>query len=139
MRDSFGCRDGLMARLRQPSPGQESPWLKRTDKVHYAVEKLSRFHKPHPRDFFEGRIVFRNLTTKEFVRGDAIADARADEDKPWRKDIGFEHVFWVRTTWSDKPSDLGLKYKGPIQIHRGVWAGHRFDVVSVGNVRDESG
>ncbi|KAG6887403.1 hypothetical protein C0992_012404 [Termitomyces sp. T32_za158] len=93
----------------------------------------------NPGDFLAGRMVFRNLITKEYVRGDGIMKARDLPRKPWLKDMSFEHVLYIRTTWSSDPN-LACYYDddGP-QIDRGIWAGHRFDVTRIGSVVDEDG
>ncbi|KAG5635144.1 hypothetical protein H0H81_012295 [Sphagnurus paluster] len=76
--------------------------------------------------------VMRNLTTKEYVRGDAIESVRNDPDVPrGLKYLSFNHILAARFTWSSDPS-LAMRYEG--SLHRGVWAGHRFDVVEIGSV-----
>ncbi|KAG5641810.1 hypothetical protein DXG03_004152 [Asterophora parasitica] len=85
---------------------------------------------------YSGAYVLRNLTSKEFIRGDAIRDL-------WKKyrfmrHTRFNHVLIIRITWSSDPS-LSFEYEGPIQIHRGKWAGHRFDLSEVTSVRNEEG
>ncbi|KAG6892498.1 hypothetical protein C0993_003686 [Termitomyces sp. T159_Od127] len=100
-------------------------------KVYNVLKKLILIKDLDPADFFNGRMVFRNLTTKEYVRGDAIKKVK-------RLKLEFEHVLYIRTTWSSD-SSLSYCYSGPLQIHRGVWAGHRFDVTRIGHVVDEAG
>ncbi|KAG5653997.1 hypothetical protein H0H81_008579 [Sphagnurus paluster] len=77
--------------------------------------------------------VLRNLTTKEFVRGDAIRDLRKNVRYPRLRQLSFNHVLLARITWSSDPS-LSMPYEGP--LHRGVWAGHRFDISEIGTVFD---
>ncbi|KAG6876801.1 hypothetical protein C0993_000355 [Termitomyces sp. T159_Od127] len=110
------------------------------DNIYDVLEKLILIRDLDPADFFDGHLVFRNLTTKEYVRGDAIKKVPNIPDMSWRRPLRleFEHVLYIRTTWSSNPS-LGYRYDGPLQIHRGVWAGHRFDVTRIGRVVDEAG
>ncbi|KAG6824882.1 hypothetical protein H0H92_005521 [Tricholoma furcatifolium] len=82
-------------------------------------------------DFLYGHLVFRNLTTKEYVRGTAIRAGR----KQFRY-LSFEHTLLIRTSWSSDPS-MAMAYDGDLQVHRGVWAGHRFDVVDAERVEGE--
>ncbi|KAG5635142.1 hypothetical protein H0H81_012293 [Sphagnurus paluster] len=73
----------------------------------------------------------RNLTKKEYVRGDAIERVRREPDARAQRldNLSFNHILAARFTWSSDPS-LSMSYEGP--LHRGVWAGHRFDVVEIG-------
>ncbi|KAG6876383.1 hypothetical protein C0992_013161 [Termitomyces sp. T32_za158] len=108
------------------------------DGVPRVLKKLVIIKNLDPVDFFNGHMVFRNLTTKKYVRGDGIKKARNMPGKRWLKRMSFEHVLYIRTTWSSDPS-LSCGYRGPLRIHRGVWAGHRFDVTHIGRVVDEDG
>ncbi|GLB37941.1 hypothetical protein LshimejAT787_0409920 [Lyophyllum shimeji] len=87
---------------------------------------------------YGGTYVLRNLTTREYVRGDAIRDLWAMPGKPYLKAVRFEHALLVRITWSGDP-DLNIRYQGPLKLHRGVWAGHRFDICQISTVVDEEG
>ncbi|KAG5643200.1 hypothetical protein DXG03_001362 [Asterophora parasitica] len=88
-----------------------------------------------------GDYVLRNLVTREFVRGDTI---RAFWKKPsgaeesWLKMLRFEHVLVYKTTWSADDS-LAIMYEGPIQVHRGAWAGHRFHFSSIKSAHNDDG
>lgn len=70
--------------------------------------------------------VLRNLTTKEFVRAEAIALKPEYIKGPFIQYFGFGHVILSRTSWSSSDS-VGTRYEGG--LHRGVWAGHCFDIV----------
>ncbi|GLB44908.1 hypothetical protein LshimejAT787_1802450 [Lyophyllum shimeji] len=91
-----------------------------------------------PRDvYLDGAFVLRNLTTKEYVRGSTVYDLYVSE-APWAGKILLEHALIVRITWSSDPS-MAMLYQGPLEVHRGVWAGHRFDVCEIDDVEDEEG
>ncbi|KAF5379397.1 hypothetical protein D9615_006659 [Tricholomella constricta] len=85
---------------------------------------------------YGGDYVLRNLTTKEFIRGDAIRDLRGAPE--YLHGVSFDHALIIRITWSSDPS-LSYGYDGPIQIHRGKWAGHRFDLFKTESVSNEEG
>ncbi|OBT41432.1 hypothetical protein VE00_08052 [Pseudogymnoascus sp. WSF 3629] len=71
--------------------------------------------------------ILRNLTTKEFVRAEGIALDKDFIDGPFIFGIGFGEAVVARTLWtSDGTPDL--RYGG--QIGRGIWAGHRFDIIT---------
>lgn len=78
--------------------------------------------------------ILRNLTTKEFVTSGGIALDEKFINGPFIRGIGFGEVVMSRTCWSSSDS-ISMAYRG--QIHRGVWAGHRFDITTRGR-HDES-
>ncbi|KFY81994.1 hypothetical protein V500_10915 [Pseudogymnoascus sp. VKM F-4518 (FW-2643)] len=78
--------------------------------------------------------ILRNLTTKEFVTSGSIALDAQFINGPFIKGIGFGEVVMSRTCWSSSDC-ISMSYDG--QIHRGVWAGHRFDITTRGR-HDES-
>ncbi|EFR00520.1 hypothetical protein MGYG_03524 [Nannizzia gypsea CBS 118893] len=59
--------------------------------------------------------VLRNLTTKEYVHDPG-------------KGLGFGDIILLRTSWASKPP-AGLQINDEAPIHRGIWAGHRFELV----------
>ncbi|KAJ7196046.1 hypothetical protein GGX14DRAFT_673708, partial [Mycena pura] len=68
--------------------------------------------------------VLRNLTRQQYVRESAILELQNEYD-----DIGFGEVVLCRICLSSDPmTSMSQRYAG--DIHRGVWAGDRFDVVS---------
>lgn len=71
--------------------------------------------------------ILRNLTTKEFATSAGIALDANFIDGPFIEGIGFGEVVMSRTCWSSSAS-TSMSYKG--QMHRGVWAGHRFDITT---------
>ncbi|KAI1461826.1 hypothetical protein F4805DRAFT_184154 [Annulohypoxylon moriforme] len=72
--------------------------------------------------------ILRNLTTKEFVRAEAIALKPKFIHGPRIEGLGFGHIVLSRICWSSKPI---LKINSPMNVARGVWAGHRFDITTV--------
>ncbi|KFZ10050.1 hypothetical protein V501_05354 [Pseudogymnoascus sp. VKM F-4519 (FW-2642)] len=71
--------------------------------------------------------ILRNLTRKEFVTAEGIALEKDFIDGPFIFGIGFGDVVVARTLWSSKgTSHLGYRD----QIGRGIWAGHRFDIIT---------
>ncbi|OBT84265.1 hypothetical protein VE02_06979 [Pseudogymnoascus sp. 03VT05] len=77
--------------------------------------------------------ILRNLTTKEFVTSNRIALDAKFIHGPCIRGIGFGEVIALRTCWSSSNS-IRMCFR---QIHRGVWAGHRFDITTRGR-HDES-
>ncbi|KAF2431799.1 hypothetical protein EJ08DRAFT_164729 [Tothia fuscella] len=75
--------------------------------------------------------ILRNLTTKGFVRAEAVALRPEYINGPHIAHRGFGHVIMSRIFWSSTPciDDGFAAYKGK-DTHRGVWAGHRFDIIT---------
>jgi hypothetical protein len=71
--------------------------------------------------------ILRNLTTKQFVRAEAIALEPEYVHGPFHRGLGFGHVILARICWSAQDSCSMLDVNN---ITRGVWAGHRFDIVT---------
>ena len=79
--------------------------------------------------------ILRNLTTKEFVTSSGIAlDAKFIHGPFITGGIGFGELVASRTCWSTS-DNTSIRYDG--KIHRGVWAGHCFDITTRGR-HDES-
>ncbi|KAF8058550.1 hypothetical protein FPV67DRAFT_1676125 [Lyophyllum atratum] len=110
------------------------------------VEVLKKLTKSTKRKFpgrnqlseVYGSYVLRNLTTKEYIRGDAVREAWNTPDMPYLRALRFTHLLVLRITWS-QDSGLSIRYEGLIQVHRGVWAGHRFDFSGIETVQDGQG
>ncbi|KAI0411215.1 hypothetical protein F5X98DRAFT_368226 [Xylaria grammica] len=92
------------------------------------------FIKPYLIDSYTPRFainqhwVLRNLTTKQFVRSEVIAPYRGYARGPFiGGGIGFGQVLVSRICWSTSPS---TDIEDVTNITRGVWAGHRFDIVT---------
>ncbi|KAI1279179.1 hypothetical protein F5Y07DRAFT_51241 [Xylaria sp. FL0933] len=75
--------------------------------------------------------ILRNLTTKEFVRPEPIAIKPEYIRGPDILVVGFGEVVMLRTCWSSAPSDVRIN--NTIGPPRGVWAGHRFDIITLAN------
>ncbi|KAF7365616.1 hypothetical protein MVEN_00435200 [Mycena venus] len=78
--------------------------------------------------------VLRNLSRRQYVRESALLELKAKyaEVKSHRgegilQNVGFGEVLMTRICLSSNPS-ASMLYDGP--IHRGAWAGDRFDIVS---------
>ena len=70
--------------------------------------------------------VLRNLTSSEFVRGDALVAAIPRSDRGNGPDLGypgFGDAIANRIFWSEDPASI----PDDIDCH-GVWAGHRFEI-----------
>ncbi|KAH0551563.1 hypothetical protein GP486_007218 [Trichoglossum hirsutum] len=78
--------------------------------------------------------ILRNLSTREYVCSEAIALKPEYIHGPNIDYFGFGEVILSRICWSSDPS-VSTPYKGG--IHRGVWAGHRFDITTL--ARHEQG
>jgi hypothetical protein len=79
--------------------------------------------------------ILRNLTTKEFVRSEAIAIKPEYINGPHIRVVGFGEVIMLRTCWSSSPSTVRIN--NTTGSPRGVWAGHRFDITTL--ARHEGG
>lgn len=71
--------------------------------------------------------ILRNLTTKQLVRAEAIALEPEYVNGPFIHGPGLGHVILARICWSADPSSSMHDINN---ITRGVWAGHRFDIVT---------
>ncbi|KAL1752796.1 hypothetical protein FB107DRAFT_292895 [Schizophyllum commune] len=81
---------------------------------------------------FDPSLVLRNLSTRQYVRGQAIKEFNQtvvpghngrEGMVPCLADAIMPRVCWA----SD--GCMSINYEGPLQVHRGVWAGNRFDIV----------
>ncbi|KAF2468399.1 uncharacterized protein BDR25DRAFT_290528 [Lindgomyces ingoldianus] len=79
--------------------------------------------------------ILRNLTIKAYVRSEAIALEPAHIHGPNIDFIGFGEVILSRTCWSTD-SSISMAYEG--NIHRGIWAGHCFDITTLGRHRQDA-
>jgi hypothetical protein len=77
--------------------------------------------------------VLRNLTTKEFVRRSVVAHGT---NGPFSSGgVGLGEVLLSRICWSTD-SNTGMSWDG---IHRGIWAGHKFDITLMEALEGEVG
>lgn len=79
--------------------------------------------------------ILRNLTTKQFVRAEAIALKPEFIEGPFIRGLGFAEVVLSRICWSSSDS-VGMA--DPTNITRGVWAGHCFDITTRTKHEDET-
>ncbi|EEQ34207.1 hypothetical protein McanMca71_004997 [Microsporum canis] len=84
---------------------------------------------PSPSDFYptDAHWVLRNLTTKEYALLDEPYGQRHQ-----KACFGLGDLILLRTCWSSKPP-AGLQVDDKKPIHRGIWAGHRFEIVQLYN------
>jgi hypothetical protein len=77
--------------------------------------------------------VLRNLTTKEFIRRSVVGYG---SNGPFTAGgVGLGEVLLSRICWSSEPS-TSIKNVG---IHRGIWAGHKFDITFMDTFEGEVG
>jgi hypothetical protein len=79
--------------------------------------------------------ILRNLTTKEFVRSEAIALRPEYIRGPRIEGLGFGEVVVSRISWS---TSSFVNLIGGSEICRGVWAGHRFDITTLARHVEET-
>ncbi|KAG6064934.1 hypothetical protein E4U16_002909 [Claviceps sp. LM84 group G4] len=80
----------------------------------------------YPRD---GVWILRNLTTHQYVRREPLELQPGLAHGPFVRGIGFGCVVLSRISWS---SDSSVALQDPTgRIHRGLWAGHRFDITTM--------
>ncbi|QPG95498.1 hypothetical protein C2857_000970 [Epichloe festucae Fl1] len=73
--------------------------------------------------------ILRNLTTHQYVRREPLELQPGLAHGPFVRGIGFGCVVLSRISWSSDPS---VSLQDPTgRIHRGVWAGHRFDITTM--------
>ncbi len=70
--------------------------------------------------------MLRNLTTNEFVSYDPQKPEESTEGRKDTKPLRFEDVLLMKTCWTDR-APHGWE---DLEIHRGKWASHRFDIVA---------
>ncbi|KAJ1954805.1 hypothetical protein GGI12_005711 [Dipsacomyces acuminosporus] len=71
------------------------------------------------------RCILRNLTTKEYVCAKDLNDIKGSYN------ICLGHVLLARICWS---TDDSVSMANINEIHRGKWAGHRFDITTIDKV-----
>ena len=77
--------------------------------------------------------LLRNLTTHEYVLHSEISVSKSKKyiQGAWNKGpIGFVEVLKCMFCFSNDPS-VSMSFDGPEDLHRGPWAGHRFDIVTL--------
>lgn len=93
--------------------------------------------KPEILEFYprNQRWILRNLTTREYVRGEVIALKDEFIHGPQIEIFGFAEVLISRICWSTEPEKIG----GADNITRGKWAGHRFDITPLAWLKEKHG
>ena len=106
---------------------EDGEWdrLPRGLRVQIACELRSKGSDLYPED---QQWILRNLTTREYVRSEAIAIKPECIQGPYIKGVGFGEVVWSRICWSADPS---CSMANTDNIHRGPWAGHCFDITTL--------
>lgn len=92
--------------------------------------KVLNFSRPRPTKEYHTvnkNWILRNLTTHEFIRSEVVA-GNSKHHGPYIDDLGFEHIIILRTLWASSSSKR-LVFNGR-KVHRGVWAGHRLDIIT---------
>ena len=79
--------------------------------------------------------ILRNLTTKQFVRSEAIALKPEFIHGPIISILGFGEIVMSRICWSSSSS---VSMVDTTNISRGVWAGHCFDITTLSRHEDET-
>jgi hypothetical protein len=81
--------------------------------------------------------ILRNLTTHEYVVHSGISHPAGTVKGPWNTGpVGFLEVLKCQIGFSDDPS-ISMRITGPADLHRGPWAGHRFDIISLDSFEAE--
>ncbi|KAG6063894.1 hypothetical protein E4U32_000785 [Claviceps aff. humidiphila group G2b] len=73
--------------------------------------------------------ILRNLTTQQYVRREPLELEPGLAHGPFVRGIGFGGVVLSRISWSS--DDNTALYDPTGRIHRGLWAGHRFDITTM--------
>ncbi|KAK0703140.1 hypothetical protein B0T26DRAFT_863977 [Lasiosphaeria miniovina] len=78
--------------------------------------------------------ILRNLTTKQLVRSEAIVLKPEFIHGPNISVLGFGEVVMSRIRWS---TSSYTNMSATVDVSRGVWAGHRFDITTLARHQDE--
>ncbi len=97
-----------------------------------ALENL----EPQSKSENDGTHVLRNLSKKVYVCQDALALKSDDGCAPLYY-ISFGSLVLARIAWSSDDSGMGIA--DDADLHRGVWAGDRFDIVNLATVEHDDG
>ncbi|KAJ7162913.1 hypothetical protein C8R46DRAFT_1101854 [Mycena filopes] len=101
-----------------------------SDKTHVLFKELCNLDSPP--SALPSPVVLRNLSRMQFVRESALLALKAKHAASGGAlslklaHVGLGELLMTRICLSSSPSP-SLRWNGP--IHRGIWAGHRFDVV----------
>ncbi len=99
------------------------------DQAAFEMLITPRYHSSQP-------WVLCNLSKNEYVRADAIAAlTKSDGATPFIKGaINLSHALLSRICWSSD-SQIAMNYEG--DLHRGPWAGDRFEVTTMNKLKGE--
>ncbi|GAB0134137.1 hypothetical protein EsDP_00002520 [Epichloe bromicola] len=112
----FGDRDYFILGALREDPGYRAV----RNEIHMQSDDF------YPRDEVW---ILRNLTTHQYVRREPLELQPGLADGPFVRGIGFGCVVLSRISWSSDPS---VSLQDPTgRIHRGLWAGHRFDITTM--------
>lgn len=100
---------------------QEEYPMSRADRTEIMIGLKPEILEFYPRD---QQWILRNLTTKEYVRGEVIALKEEYIHGPKIDVFGFAEVLITRISWSNEP----IQSKHGSNMSPGKWAGHRFDI-----------
>lgn len=110
----------------------EVPSSKNAALTYLGPFKFPRYSQYFPQD---QPWILRNLTTKQFVRAEAIALKQEFIHGPEIDVVGFGHAILLRICWSSQPAlDVDSE-----NIVRGIWAGHCFDITILAKHQEETG
>ncbi|KAG6189342.1 hypothetical protein E4U48_003019 [Claviceps purpurea] len=98
------------------------------DSCYRTVKKVFHMQRDdfYPRDEVW---ILRNLTTHQYVRREPLELQPGLAHGPFVQGIGFGCVVLSRISWSSSDSVALQDPTG--RIHRGLWAGHRFDITTM--------
>ncbi|KAJ9311069.1 hypothetical protein DTO271D3_8658 [Paecilomyces variotii] len=118
---------GLVNKMREHLEGMNDPLLAKKEQW---VDRLREIICPPLKTFYpeDQPWVLRNLTTREFVRAEAIALKKEHIHGPDIDFRGFGELVVSRICWTSDPS---VSMKNTTRIHRGIWAGYRFDITTL--------
>ncbi|KAI9474895.1 hypothetical protein BX667DRAFT_340408 [Coemansia mojavensis] len=90
----------------------------------FILKRFMAILSPVSRD--EAKLVLLNMTTNEYVRKSRILPEYG---------FGFGHIILLHACWS---SNLSTGIYCEEEIHRGPWAGHRFEITSIDLVNQDA-
>jgi hypothetical protein len=117
--------------LDRADEGEEMTLYAFADERYQSVDGISAFNRPQ---LSSGHWILRNLSKYEYVREEAVKVASVEGmgDNHSSKKIGLGQVVLSRICWSTDDS-CAMSYYDK-DIHRGMWAGDRFDITTINQV-----
>ena len=122
--------------LDQADEGEEMKLYEFASEHYQNVNGTSAFNRPQ---LSGGQWILRNLSKYEYVREEAIkvAGGKGMSDNRSSKEVGLGQVVLSRICWSTDDS-CAMSYYDE-DIHRGVWAGDRFDITTIDQIGVKDG